>query len=349
MRLLEASPRSEIVRYTPAIGRLPTELLQEIFLFAVDDDDKHKHTKWVVSHVCRHWRHVATHYPRLWSRMRFDPTTRLGSRRLLQAASQMAQAVDLDICMTWSATSSNWAGRREKANFIALALSRRSQWKSLVITDNEFGVESNLAVLAEGVRHAALPRLKSVQYHTTRNGGEGHRVFELVTSASNLEVLNLRNVDFMGRRVPERLRILRLDNCNLRTIDALYEMLALVPNLKVLHISIPCPTPAYTSTTTHNLFPCYSFACSPWDYGHIHTTPGLCGSWLLRTWAPSIYGPLETLVLTACPSTQLKGEQKLATRRFLKRLQPGAGKFRRSMFLNCLALHYLSCGLCNPC
>ncbi|KZT62626.1 hypothetical protein CALCODRAFT_478929 [Calocera cornea HHB12733] len=232
---------AHIVRYYPAIGMLPTEILQEIFLFAVADDDNQKRTKWALSHICRHWRAVAVSYPRLWARMKFEPTTQSGARRLAQMALHRAAGAELDITMVWSATAGNWAGRREKGHFISLALSRRDQWHTLAITDNEFGVESNLSVLAEGVRHALLPRLKAVRYHTTRNSREGHHVFALIASAPNLEVLNLRNVDFMGRMIPEPLRVLRLDNCTMRAVDVVYDMLALTPNLEVLHMSDSLP------------------------------------------------------------------------------------------------------------
>ncbi|KZO96344.1 hypothetical protein CALVIDRAFT_113685 [Calocera viscosa TUFC12733] len=232
---------ADVVLYSPAIDVLPTETLQEIFLFAIADDDNQKRTKWVLSQVCRHWRAVVISYPRLWSRIKFEPTTQAGARRLAQTALHRAQTSDLEITMIWSATAGNWAGRREKGHFISLALSRRNQWKSLVIIDNEFGVESNLSVLAEGVRYTTLPKLKAVRYHTTRNSREGHHVFELISSAPNLEVLNLRNVDFMGHMIPEPLRVLRLDNCTMRAVDAVYDMLALTPNLEVLHMSDSLP------------------------------------------------------------------------------------------------------------
>ncbi|KAF9012882.1 hypothetical protein BDZ89DRAFT_475348 [Hymenopellis radicata] len=88
--LSEAISGAEIV-LSPA-RRIPSEVLQEIFLFAAVDSplpvhpstvggDSDDHTcdslsvrslPWVITFVCRRWRGVATHCPTLWSHIRLQ-------------------------------------------------------------------------------------------------------------------------------------------------------------------------------------------------------------------------------------------------------------------------------------
>ncbi|TFK85738.1 hypothetical protein K466DRAFT_587857 [Polyporus arcularius HHB13444] len=62
----------------PPIHLLPVELLTRIFHLGVDSDPlpddrppEHRPFEVLVSHVCRHWRHIALHTPHLWTTVHF--------------------------------------------------------------------------------------------------------------------------------------------------------------------------------------------------------------------------------------------------------------------------------------
>ncbi|KAJ7607581.1 hypothetical protein FB45DRAFT_715317, partial [Roridomyces roridus] len=50
------------------IHKLPTELLSETFLLAVDSVRDWLRQVLAISHVCAHWRRLACAMPRLWNR-----------------------------------------------------------------------------------------------------------------------------------------------------------------------------------------------------------------------------------------------------------------------------------------
>lgn len=64
-------PTSSLARHGPS-GRLPIELLSEIFLLCVDDgmDDRNTiHIPLLLSKICSRWRSAAINKPQLWSRL----------------------------------------------------------------------------------------------------------------------------------------------------------------------------------------------------------------------------------------------------------------------------------------
>ncbi|KAK0210276.1 hypothetical protein DFS33DRAFT_1378258 [Desarmillaria ectypa] len=131
-----------------SIRRVPTELLQEIFLYCVGD--KPFRDIWpeggyasdapvVFGRVCSRWRTVSLNTPSLWSSLKITISrvagavdwAALGSRKILRAWLKRSGRLPLDVCLSASRTSS----AAELRDIIyCLGLPHCYRWRRIILT-----------------------------------------------------------------------------------------------------------------------------------------------------------------------------------------------------------------------